>query len=65
MMTGPMTIDELRTRIGSLRDEALSRMAAANDSAAIEAVRSEVLGRSGELTAMLRRLGELPPGSTA
>jgi phenylalanyl-tRNA synthetase alpha chain len=60
MMTGPMTIDELRTRIGDLREAARSRVTAAPDAAAVEALRTELLGRSGELTAVLRSLGELP-----
>ncbi len=59
-MTGPMTIDELRTQIGDLRDDARSRIAAVFATDEVEALRTELLGRSGRLTRLLRGLGELP-----
>ncbi len=55
-----MTTDELRTAITSLRDEARARLSDA-DTAAVEALRIEFLGRSGRLTGLLRTLGELAP----
>jgi phenylalanyl-tRNA synthetase alpha chain len=55
-----MTTDELRTAITSLRDEARSRLPDA-DADGVEALRTELLGRSGRLTALLRSLGELAP----
>jgi phenylalanyl-tRNA synthetase alpha chain len=56
-----MTTDDLRSAISSLRDEARARLSNA-DSAAVEELRVELLGRSGRLTALLRTLGELAPG---
>jgi phenylalanyl-tRNA synthetase alpha chain len=55
-----MTTDDLRSAISSLRDEARARLSNA-DSAAVEGLRVELLGRSGRLTALLRALGELAP----
>ncbi|HZP46541.1 MAG TPA: phenylalanine--tRNA ligase subunit alpha [Candidatus Binataceae bacterium] len=47
-------LEEIRTRaLGELSDEA--------DEAQIEAVRVRVLGRSGELTEIMRRMREVPP----
>jgi phenylalanyl-tRNA synthetase alpha chain len=47
-------------RIVELRDEALERIATANDLETLEAVRVAYLGKKGELTAVLRGLGDLP-----
>ncbi|MCL4079253.1 phenylalanine--tRNA ligase subunit alpha [Coriobacteriia bacterium Es71-Z0120] len=47
-------------RIVELKDEALERIATANDLETLEAVRVAYLGKKGELTAVLRGLGELP-----
>ena len=51
------TPDSLRTRLEALRKSAADRLAAAADADAIEALRASLLGRSGELTALLRGLG--------
>lgn len=47
-------------RIVELKEEALERIAAATDLETLEAVRVAYLGKKGELTAVLRGLGELP-----
>jgi len=53
-----MTItDELER----LRAEAADRLAAAESADAVEALRHELLGRSGELTALMKRLGSVAP----
>jgi phenylalanyl-tRNA synthetase alpha chain len=44
-----------------LRDSALASVAAAPDSAALEALEVEVLGKKGSLTVVLRGIGGLPP----
>ncbi|MBE3597579.1 MAG: phenylalanine--tRNA ligase subunit alpha [Limnochordaceae bacterium] len=46
--------------IEQLRDEAMRRIGEAADPKALEAVRVELVGRHGQLTAMLRSLGRLP-----
>ena len=55
-----MTMDELRTGFEALRDDALARLAEAGDSASVERLRGELLGRSGRLTALLKQLGTVP-----
>ena len=45
----------------ALVSDATARIAAAPDSAALEAVRIEVLGRKAPLVLALRELGSLPP----
>ncbi|MBI3300872.1 MAG: phenylalanine--tRNA ligase subunit alpha [Deltaproteobacteria bacterium] len=47
--------------LARIRDEALVALAACRDDAGIEALRVRFLGRKGELTGVLRGLGELPP----
>jgi phenylalanyl-tRNA synthetase alpha chain len=44
-----------------IRDEALAVLDTCRDDAEVEAVRLRLLGRKGELTAVLRGLGALPP----
>ncbi|MCA1587597.1 MAG: phenylalanine--tRNA ligase subunit alpha [Chloroflexi bacterium] len=53
-------MDELRTAVHALREEALARLADAEDGAAVEGLRTELLGRSGRLTSLLRRLRDVP-----
>ena len=55
-----MTDHDLPTRLSGLRDEATTALVAASDAAAVEALRHELLGRSGSLTALLRQLGSVP-----
>jgi phenylalanyl-tRNA synthetase alpha chain len=50
----------LSERLERLRADAPARLAETNDAEAVEAVRHELLGRSGELTVLLRALGEAP-----
>ena len=44
-----------------LQDEALARIAAAEDSAAIEALRIEYLGKQGSISGLLKTLGGMSP----
>ncbi|EXJ13432.1 phenylalanine--tRNA ligase subunit alpha [Imhoffiella purpurea] len=46
--------------IASLRDAAIEAIAGATDLAALDQVRVRYLGKSGEMTALLKRLGTLP-----
>jgi phenylalanyl-tRNA synthetase alpha chain len=47
-------------RVQAIRERALADIAGARSTSALEQVRVRVLGRSGELTALLRALGALP-----
>jgi phenylalanyl-tRNA synthetase alpha chain len=47
-------------RVEQIRARALAEIAAAGSTAALEQIRIRVLGRSGELTALLRGLGTVP-----
>ncbi len=49
------------TDTAQLEQQILAEVAAANDEAALEAVRVAALGRSGSITALLKTLGTLPP----
>lgn len=49
-------MSDLRTDLNALRTEARQRLDAAIESDAVEAIRSELLGRSGTLTGLLRQL---------
>ncbi|CAN5837227.1 phenylalanine--tRNA ligase subunit alpha [soil metagenome] len=53
-------MDELTRRVEALREEALTRLAEAADGASVDALRSDLLGRSGRLTGLLRELGSVP-----
>ena len=57
-----MTSDDLAHQIRDLHVEAKAALAAATDAAAVEALRHDLLGRSGRLTAILRRLSGVPAG---
>jgi len=48
--------------LASLRASAADRLSAATSAAAVEALRHDLLGRSGELTTLLRQLGTAPEG---
>ncbi len=48
-------------QIAQLEQQILADVAAANDEAAVEAVRVAALGKSGSITALLKTLGTLPP----
>lgn len=47
-------------RLEALESEAQARLRAATDAEAVESLRSALLGRSGELTALMRELGSVP-----
>jgi phenylalanyl-tRNA synthetase alpha chain len=52
--------DDLRETLARLRDAAIARLAASPDVAEVEALRNTILGRSGQLTGLLRQLREVP-----
>ena len=54
-------MSDLRTDLETLRAGARDRLAAADSAEAVEALRHELLGRSGSLTTLLRELGAVPP----
>ena len=51
--------------LDKLREDALARIAAAADEAALQECRVQLLGRKSDLTAALRGLGQLPPEERA
>jgi phenylalanyl-tRNA synthetase alpha chain len=51
---------DLAEELAALRAAATARLADAPDAASVEALRHELLGRSGSLTALMKRLGTLP-----
>jgi len=52
---------DLTRDLEALRDDALTRVAAAPDVAALEVLELDVLGKKGRLTSVLRGIGALPP----
>ncbi len=54
-------MSDLRDNLQQLQADALRRVAEAPDLAAVEALRSALLGRSGELTLLLRQLADVDP----
>jgi phenylalanyl-tRNA synthetase alpha chain len=53
-------VSDLGARLEQLRADASARLAAASDPAEVEAIRHALLGRSGELTTVMRQLGQAP-----
>jgi phenylalanyl-tRNA synthetase alpha chain len=51
---------QLTDQLERLRDEALAAIDAASDAAALDALQTEVVGRKGSLTVVLRAIGQLP-----
>lgn len=51
--------EALLSEVGRVRSEAVSRLDAISDAAGVEALRTEVLGRHGSLTTLLRGLSRL------
>ncbi len=51
----------MKEQLASIRARALADIAAAGGSAALEALRVQYLGKKGELTAVLKRMGSLSP----
>jgi phenylalanyl-tRNA synthetase alpha chain len=52
--------DQLSAELRQLRDAASARLAGAHDAASVEELRTALLGRNGELTALLKQLRDLP-----
>jgi phenylalanyl-tRNA synthetase alpha chain len=57
---GADTVNELRQRLEQLRTDAAARLAATSDARAVESLRIALLGRSGELTGLMRELASVP-----
>ncbi|HJP72243.1 MAG TPA: phenylalanine--tRNA ligase subunit alpha, partial [Candidatus Limnocylindria bacterium] len=51
---------DLRALLERLRQTARARLAEAHDAASVDELRSGLLGRSGELTILLKQLRDLP-----
>ena len=51
----------MESKLREIRERVLSELAKAESSAALEQIRVGVLGKKGELTALLRGMGKLPP----
>ena len=56
-----MDFAQLSSDLEALRDRALGAVRAAPDTATLDALDVDVLGKKGELTAVLRGIGALPP----
>ncbi len=56
-----MDLAQLTSDLETLRERALSAASSAPDTAALDAIELEELGKKGELTGILRRIGGLPP----
>jgi phenylalanyl-tRNA synthetase alpha chain len=52
-------MSDLRAELARVRTEATERVAAATSATAVEELRTQLLGRSGELTTLLRQLGDV------
>ena len=50
-------MSDLRTDLEAVRASARDRLASADTAEAVEALRHELLGRSGALTSLLKQLG--------
>jgi phenylalanyl-tRNA synthetase alpha chain len=55
-------MSDLRVELARVRTEAMDQLAAASTAAAVEELRTQLLGRSGELTTLLRQLGSVDAG---
>ena len=55
----------MESKLREIRERVLGELAKAESSAALEQIRVGVLGKKGELTALLRGMGKLPPGGAA
>lgn len=49
----------MKTRLSELRQSAVAELSAAQDAAALDALRVKYLGKKGELTAVLKQMGKL------
>ena len=59
-MAEPVDLARMTAELHALRDETLAAARAASDTAALEAMELDVLGKKGRLTAVLRGIGGLP-----
>ena len=59
-MAEPVDLARMTAELHALRDETIAAAEAAPDSAALEAMELDVLGKKGRLTAVLRGIGALP-----
>jgi phenylalanyl-tRNA synthetase alpha chain len=57
--------EDLRTQLERLREDAQKRLAEAADAAAVEALRIGLLGRSGDVTVLLREVSKVDPSERA
>lgn len=55
------SLDAFARQVADLADGLIARIHAATDTAALNDLRVEALGKKGSLTAMLRSMGQLPP----
>ena len=60
MTDPPDSAEAVHAALARIRAEVESRLPAIGDAAEVEALRTEVLGRSGSLTIVLRGLSRLP-----
>src|SRR5919201_772009 len=60
MATDQSSAAGLTSALEAARRDALAKLAQAADEAGVEALRVETVGRSGSITGLLRRLGEIP-----
>ncbi|MGM9521534.1 MAG: phenylalanine--tRNA ligase subunit alpha [Oscillospiraceae bacterium] len=51
----------MKDKLKQIRDEALEKLAEVNSSAELEELRVKYLGKKGEMTAILKQMGKLPP----
>ena len=51
----------MESKLREIRERVLGELAKANSTALLEQIRVGVLGKKGELTALLRGMGKLPP----
>jgi phenylalanyl-tRNA synthetase alpha chain len=55
-------MSDLRTELEATRADARERLRSVDSADAVDALRHELLGRSGRLTSLLKRLGSVDPG---
>ena len=53
--------NKMKEQLAKIRAEALAAFAGAQDSAQLDALRVQYLGKKGELTAVLKMMGKLSP----
>jgi phenylalanyl-tRNA synthetase alpha chain len=53
--------DTMKDTLSRIREEALEHLSKASDQATLEEIRVKYLGKKGEMTAILKQMGKLPP----